>query len=530
MPYVIMLHTGKIVGEKPTKAEALDVMREQRIEGARAIFVPNVLGKDRFVMLHTITVKNHSQLAEADVSQMIRAIRVQCANDFCPAYGLRTVEILYSPPKAMPSKGHKYGVLLLVDDEYADPDAFGHKTEELDGTVYMVLNVGAILKAGGVPLVDPKDLKRLTVSALVSHVLLTMICNPRLNRWVDAKPGDPSWAFEVCDPVELEQYRVVGGTPKYDAMVSNFVLPEFWNPNALATARFDWVGILHAPFVLAIGGYAIVRKGGPGTEQETFSDITGLPWRRTKEIVDGRSVLLLKENYIEPFVQPEETDLVSDTDDIQTRSTDADEILQEAPIVEDVPTSEEAMSLEQEFEPIAPLPCEPGYVPPVIEPPPVVEEPKVEEPKVEDAPVVEDALKNPKCSACKEALSPSDPRASFILGLCGQCIINGPKVESMPPQAVESPTIEATIPECPAQLAPDDPNCLYDQACPIHRTHDVLDPIREPVTEPDAASQVLPTIEEETEPDSAPITKTDRAPLPPIPEETGPDLTSTEGP
>src|SRR6185369_3596188 len=114
---------------------------------------PPTLGKDRFVMLHTITVKNHSKLSEGDVSQMVRAIRIQISNDFCPAYGLRTVDILYSPPKSMPSKGNKFGVLLLVDDEYADPDELGHHTEEKDGTVYAVVNVGAVMKADGVPLI-----------------------------------------------------------------------------------------------------------------------------------------------------------------------------------------------------------------------------------------------------------------------------------------------------------------------------------------------------------------------------------------
>jgi len=506
MPYVIRLHTGKIVGEHPTKGEALDVMRKQRIEGARAIFVAPTLGKDRFVMLHTITVKNHSKLSESDVSQMVRAIRVQVANDFCPAYGLRTVDIMYSPPKAMPSKGTKLGVLLLVDDEYADPDALGHKTEEKDGTVYAVLNVGAVLKAGGVPLIDVKDEKRLTVSAVVSHALLNMICNPYVNRWLDAP--STSWAFEVCDPVEATQYRIVGGTPKYDAMVSNFVLPEFWNPNATPTARYDWVGTLHTPFMIGVGGYAITRESGAGSEKEMiFGDgEAGLPWRRTKEIVDGRSVLILKDNYIEPavsqnqasFEEPSELDIDDDVN-IQTRSTDADEILQETPAVEVEAPSEEAT---KDYEPFAPLPCEPTYVPPVVEAPPVVETVVVPEPE----PVA----------------APTEPEVNL----------------------------------CPAQLAADDPDCPYDWACPVHKAKPVEavqaapseekpaepEPIAEPVTEPDVASEVLPVVEPKEEPiaepepapesapkpapesapepapESAPITKTDRAPLPPLPE------------
>src|SRR6185369_332894 len=125
-----------------------------------------------------------------------------------------------------------------------------------------------------------------------------------------------------------------------------------------------------------------------GSEKETFGEGVGHPWRRTKEIVGGRSIQILKDNYIEPpmgrasFEEPSELD-VDDDVNIQTRSTDADEILQETPAVEVEAAAEEAT---KDYEPFAPLPCEPTYVPPVVEAPPVVETVVVPEPEPVAAP------------------------------------------------------------------------------------------------------------------------------------------------
>ncbi len=163
-----------------------------------------------------------------------------------------------------------------------------------------------MLEAGGCSLLDKSDLTKPTVSAVVSHEVLEMIADSYVNKWVDA-PSGQSWSLEVCDPVEADQYRITGAQVPFDAMVSNFVLPCFFDPNA--TTKCDWLGSVHAPFTLGSGGYAVVRSGAPGSEKEIFGDVVPagdgnykacLPWRKSKRIVAGRNILRLKENYIEP--------------------------------------------------------------------------------------------------------------------------------------------------------------------------------------------------------------------------------------
>ena len=59
--------------------------------------------------------------------------------------------------------------------------------------------------------------------------------------------------------------------------MSNFVTPSWFDPLAAATAQFDKLGQLHAPFSILKGGYVVYESAGK--EQQKFGD--QFPqWRR----------------------------------------------------------------------------------------------------------------------------------------------------------------------------------------------------------------------------------------------------------
>ncbi len=66
-----------------------------------------------------------------------------------------------------------------------------------------------------------------------------------------------AYSFEVCDPVEAPTYPVNG------VSVSNFVTPAWFDPlSDHATAQYDKLGELHAPFSILKGGYVVYEAAG----------------------------------------------------------------------------------------------------------------------------------------------------------------------------------------------------------------------------------------------------------------------------
>jgi len=72
-------------------------------------------------------------------------------------------------------------------------------------------------------------------------------------------------ASRLCDPVEAPTYEVNG------VSVSNFVTPAWFDPMSdHATAHYDKLGKLHAPFSILKGGYVVYESAG--AEHQQFGD------------------------------------------------------------------------------------------------------------------------------------------------------------------------------------------------------------------------------------------------------------------
>src|SRR5579875_1488200 len=118
------------------------------------------------------------------------------------------------------------------------------------------------------------------VSIAISHEIIETVGDPECDLWVDDGQGN-EWAAELCDAVESNNYTIDLGDGQSPIRVSDFLLPNFFAPNAPAPYNFlsaipsgrvtspSVTGSPSAPFATASGGYQIKRSSGGGETQVT---------------------------------------------------------------------------------------------------------------------------------------------------------------------------------------------------------------------------------------------------------------------
>lgn len=230
--------------------------------------------------LKMIGIVNQSKrVTDAELGIMVAAVNAQVADDFAPAWGLLPVLTKqFSTLNQIPIDAETAAFVLV--DASTEPGALGWHTEDRTGRVTGVIATDPVLDNGGVVLLDPSDINRVSVSSVLSHEVLETIADQFINYWADA-PDGWSYAYEVGDPVEATSYLVevemVGS-----AAVSDFVLPAWFDPSGDGPWNFcHGVAPLKGAFELAPGGYCIRRKGGQGSEQQiTAHAAHSRPWRK----------------------------------------------------------------------------------------------------------------------------------------------------------------------------------------------------------------------------------------------------------
>lgn len=197
-----------------------------------------------------IGIKNGSTLVSDDqAKKMCTAIDLQMRRDVSPSWGML-------PPRVFFVSKNAYvpgcALLALVDDIPEAPDAEGYHFEEDDGK--FVGNIGVKTIPGAV--LTGRD----SVASVVSHEVIELFIDPRVNLWADHTDGY-SYPYEGCDAIQELYYSING------VSVSDFVLPSYFD--MFGKEPFDHLGNLHAPFSLSSGGYTVRRKQGTG-ETELF--------------------------------------------------------------------------------------------------------------------------------------------------------------------------------------------------------------------------------------------------------------------
>jgi hypothetical protein len=99
------------------------------------------------------------------------------------------------------------------------------------------------------------------VSVTACHELFEMVIDPIANLWAQAT-NRTEYAYEMCDPVEEDTFKVDG------IEMSNFVHPSWFEPfKHPPGTKFDHLGRLKKPFSMTKGGYVIIRRNGRVKEE-----------------------------------------------------------------------------------------------------------------------------------------------------------------------------------------------------------------------------------------------------------------------
>lgn len=214
-----------------------------------------------------------TNVSNDDVKKMVIAVQEQLKHDVAPAWGKDYwFVVFYSDPKTMSPRAYP---IVIVDND-STPGALGWHAEQ-GGKPYGKVMTSPVLNNGGVPLYDPKNPENISVASVLSHEVIETFCDPDINVWIDGPQiaQGSCYAMEACDPVENNSYTVKVG--KELVSVSDFVVPAYFNDQG-ANEKFDFLGVLKAPFTLAPGGYMVVRQA-PGTEQQVFGHMKPMQWR-----------------------------------------------------------------------------------------------------------------------------------------------------------------------------------------------------------------------------------------------------------
>ena len=205
-----------------------------------------------------IAILNQSTLVtDADAATMTQAAASQLRFDAAPLWDRAPAAVIfYTDPSAVPATAH--GIAIVDTIENQPQGVLGFHTEDQGGKLWGVVAAKPELDNGAK--VTTGDW---SVSSVLSHEVLEMFVDPNCNLWANDGKGS-AYSFEVCDPVETPSYTVNG------VSVSNFVTPAWFDPLAPATAQFDKLSLLTAPFSLLKGGYVVYDTAGK--EHQKFGD------------------------------------------------------------------------------------------------------------------------------------------------------------------------------------------------------------------------------------------------------------------
>ena len=188
----------------------------------------------------TISIVNESETANtAELKLVLPALQIQITRDF---------ERIWGWGATLKLNAKKFDMKLVIRD-HAHGDDLGYHIENGKPIAYVYAK-------------DAKDAEG-EYSSTLSHELLEMIADPNVNLYgagklrVNGKHHVGFYAFEVCDPVQENYYKIDG------VRVQDFVRPEWFEedhePGAM---KMNFMKTLDAPFTLALGGYAEVFAKG----------------------------------------------------------------------------------------------------------------------------------------------------------------------------------------------------------------------------------------------------------------------------
>jgi hypothetical protein len=192
-----------------------------------------------------VAIVNHSTgIADIEMQPMVRALQHQVGKDFYPAWGINAILTHIYPPAKPPATSWVIGLF----DDADQADALGYHDVTPAGLPLAKVFVRTTRANGA------------SVSVVASHELLEMLADPWINVWImDAINPSRFWIREVCDPVEAD----ADGYHIDIVLVSNFVLPSYFQPDLKLKPPFDFLHELTKPIpALRSGGYLSYVENG----------------------------------------------------------------------------------------------------------------------------------------------------------------------------------------------------------------------------------------------------------------------------
>jgi hypothetical protein len=186
-------------------------------------------------MIQIAVINESSAVADADVQAMLPAFQTQWTRDLAPIWGLEDAQFVWSPKEQTPP-AMSWWVVFLDDSDQAGALAYHDVTDQ------------------GLPLskVFAKTIKAdgTSLSVGATHEICEMAVDPTINLAAQDTQGT-FWAYEVCDPVEDDQY----GYSINGVLVTDFVTPG-WFGFKNSSGPLDFKQHASEPFVILSGGYA----------------------------------------------------------------------------------------------------------------------------------------------------------------------------------------------------------------------------------------------------------------------------------
>ena len=203
-------------------------------------------------------VVNQSTLVNNDdVKKMVKAVNTQVRDHIAPAWGTSRVVVefhggdLTTVQNEVPKDDW---VFALLDSPDQAGDLGWHWQDDKDH-IYGEIFAKPCLDAGSTALGGTY-----AISSVLSHEAAETLGDRYCNDWSDSGRGILV-AKELSDPVEADGYQIDG------VQVSNFVLPEWFDPTVSAGEKFDYLGKCSAPFSMTPGVYWVQMPSGSESQK-----------------------------------------------------------------------------------------------------------------------------------------------------------------------------------------------------------------------------------------------------------------------
>jgi hypothetical protein len=195
--------------------------------------------------IYIAVINDSSTVSDDVIKDYMNAIQIQITRDLFSTWGVHAILEFYDAAKTGTVPANYMEIHIV--DTYDQADALGYHTVNKYGMPLALVSVQITENAGQ------------EISLVMSHEILEMIIDPFAANSVFAQTtstGGTIVAYEICDPCQAANHAYfINGI-----MVSDFVLPTWFEFYANSNRKYDFTGHISSPFVILSGGYALVFK------------------------------------------------------------------------------------------------------------------------------------------------------------------------------------------------------------------------------------------------------------------------------